>query len=181
MMLRKARAALVAHLILPAAAALFFASCGYHVAGRGSRLPTAVKTIAVPAFQNSTMRYKLSDQLTAAIARELIERTRYTVVADPNEADAVLTGAVLNFAAYPTVIDTATSRATGMLALVNLQVNLTERASGKLLFSRPAWEVRERYEISADPATYFEESGAAMERLSRDVARSVVSAILEDF
>jgi len=42
-------------------------------------------------------------------------------------------------------------------------------------------EFRERYEISVDPAAYFDESGTAMQRVSRDVARSAVSAILEGF
>jgi hypothetical protein len=32
-----------------------------------------------------------------------------------------------------------------------------------------------------DPNAYFEESDAAMDRLSRDVARTVVSGILEKF
>jgi len=60
-------------------------------------------------------------------------------------------------------------------------VTLTDRSDGKVLFSRPNLEVRERYEISVDAKTYFEESDVAMERLSRDVARSVVSAVLENF
>jgi hypothetical protein len=42
-------------------------------------------------------------------------------------------------------------------------------------------EVRERYEIAVDPNAYFEESDVAVERLSHNVARSVVSAVLEAF
>jgi hypothetical protein len=60
-------------------------------------------------------------------------------------------------------------------------LNLTDRASGKVLFTRPNMEVRERYEISIDQTQYFEESETALERLSRDVARSVVSAVLSGF
>jgi hypothetical protein len=41
--------------------------------------------------------------------------------------------------------------------------------------------VRERYEISIDPLAYFEESEVALERLSKQVAGSIVSAILEAF
>ncbi|MBZ5545530.1 MAG: hypothetical protein LAO07_17930, partial [Acidobacteriia bacterium] len=33
---------------------IFLCACGYHVAGRGDRLPPDVKTIAVPIFANST-------------------------------------------------------------------------------------------------------------------------------
>jgi hypothetical protein len=42
-------------------------------------------------------------------------------------------------------------------------------------------EVHERYEISVDPKAYFDESSVAVDRLARDVARSVVSAVLENF
>ena len=70
---------------------------------------------------------------------------------------------------------------TGAQVIVILQVTLTDRSNGAVLFSRPYFEVRERYEISVDARTYFEESDVAMERLSRDVARSVVSAVLENF
>jgi hypothetical protein len=50
-----------------------------------------------------------------------------------------------------------------------------------VLFTRPGAVFRERYEITTDPQTYFDESDTAMLRVSRDVARSVVTAILENF
>jgi hypothetical protein len=103
------------------------------------------------------------------------------VVANPEEADAVLRGSVASFSAFPTVADPASGRATGVMVVVVLQVSLTERATGRVLFQRPGMEVRERYEISIDPTAYFDESESAIQRLSRDAARSVVSAVLEDF
>lgn len=160
---------------------LLLAACGYRVSGRGDLLPKNIKTIAVPAFGNVTTRYRLAERLPAEIAREFISRTRYRVVSDPDQADAILTGVVVNYTAYPVVLDPATSRASGLQAIVQLQVTLTDRASGAVLFTRPNVEVKERYEISIDPKAYFDESEAAMLRLSRDVARSVVSAVLENF
>ena len=62
-----------------------------------------------------------------------------------------------------------------------LRVTLTDRATGKVLFSRPSMEIRERYEISVDQRAYFEESDIALERMNRSTARSLVSAILENF
>jgi hypothetical protein len=144
-------------------------------------LPDRVRSIAVPAFANITTRYKLTDRLPAAITRELLTRTRYRVVPDESNADAVLRGTVINFLSFPNVVDQATGRSTGVQVIVNLQLTLTERESGKVLYSRPNMEVRERYEISIDPNAYFEESDVAVERLSHNVARSVVSAVLEAF
>ena len=63
---------------------------------------------------------------------------------------------------------------------MNLRIRLVDR-SGKVLFDRPSMDVRERYEVSVDPTVYFDESEFAMRRLSKDVATTVVSAILENF
>jgi len=167
--------------LLPAVAALAGAGCGYHVAGRADLLPKSVNTIAITAFGNLTTRYQLADRLPAALSREFLSRTRYDVVADPNAADAILTGAVINYFAYPTVFDQTTGRAAGIQIIAVLQLRLTDRVSGKLLFDRPAFEARQRYEISTDQLAYFEENAPAMDRMARDVARTVVSAILENF
>ncbi len=155
--------------------------CGYKVAGKADLLPKNLHTIAIPAFSNSTMQYKLTDRLPNALAREFIARTRYQVIADENAADMVLTGAVANVMAFPTTFDPLTGRAAGVQVQVVLQVTLRERATGKVLYSQPALDFRERYEISTDPQAYFDESAPAFERMSRGVARNTVSAILEMF
>jgi hypothetical protein len=156
-------------------------SCGYHVAGRTDLLPKNIQTIAIPAFANITTRYKLSELLAGAVTREFISRTRYHIVTDPNQADAVLTGSVVNFFAYPILLDPSTARASSVQAIVLLQINLRDRATGAVLFSRPNMEFRQNYELSVDPKAYFDESDPAVDRLSRDVARSVVGAILANF
>jgi hypothetical protein len=154
-------------------------SCGYHVAGKADLLPKSIGTIAVPAFTNNTTRYRLTDRLPEDISREFISRTRYKISPDANAADAVLKGTILNYTAATTIVDQG--RASGVEIHVFLQVSLVERATGKVLFNRPNFEVRERYQISSDPSAFFEETDAALNRVSQQAARQVVSAILEDF
>ena len=166
---------------LAAAPLMLLASCGYHVAGKADLVPKDVHTIAIPAFANITTRYRLTDHLPEAITREFIARTHYQIVTDPNQADAVLRGVVINYVAYPTLFDQQTGRASGLQVSVTMQVTLTERASGKVIFTRPSFEAKQRYEISQSAKEYFDESDAALDRLSRDVARDLVTAILENF
>ena len=165
---------------LLALALVSLSSCGYHVAGKTNLLPTTVHTIAVPAFANGTTVYKLTDQLTEAVTREFISRTKYHITSDPGAADATLRGSVNSVFNFPTVYDPVTFRAANVEVHVNLKIQLVDR-SGKVLFDRPGMEVRERYEVSVDPTVYFDESEFAMRRLSQDVAKTVVSAILENF
>jgi outer membrane lipopolysaccharide assembly protein LptE/RlpB len=154
--------------------------CGYHVAGTTNLLPTEIHTIAVTPWTNGSIQYKLSDYLTDAVSREMITRTHYKIVADPSKADAVLSGAVAGFFSSATVADPVTGRSSGAQLVVLIQVRMTDK-SGKVLFERPNVEYRERYEISVSPKQYFDESQAAVQRLSKDVARTVVSSILEQF
>jgi outer membrane lipopolysaccharide assembly protein LptE/RlpB len=165
----------------PAAAVfLLLSACGYHVSGKGELLPKNIHTVYVPAFENLTTHYRLSDAIPEAISREFVARTRYQVVRHPDEADAVLKGTVTNIVGYAILNDQATGRATALQIMVKLQVSLYDRA-GKVLYTRPSWEFRQRYELSTNAQTYFDESGAAELRMSQDIAHEVVSGILENF
>ena len=162
-------------------AALTLSSCGYHISGKGEQVPKTVQTIAVPAFTNLTIRYRLTDRLPEAISRELIARTHYLVVPNAETADAVLRGAVVNYVAYPVIFDQRTGHATAIQCNVTLQVSLVERATGKVIYTRPSFEMKQQYEISVDAKQYFQESTVALDRVSRDIARTLVSGILENF
>jgi Lipopolysaccharide-assembly len=164
-----------------ASLALLLSSCGYRFAATDTALPKTIHTIAIPAFANLSTRYKLTDQLPELISREFLTRTRYKVVADVDTADAILRGAIITYAFYPTIFDPANGRAAYAEMHVLLTVSLTERATGKVLFNRPNFDVRETYQISPQATQYFEESDPALKRAGQQVARSVVSAVLENF
>jgi hypothetical protein len=156
-------------------------ACGYRVGGKADLLPATIHAIAIPAFSNVTTRYKLSERLPAAIGREFLTRTRYRIVYDPDQADAILTGSVNNYLSATTILDQASGRAAGIQVSVFLNIKLTNKANGDILYQRNNLEVRQRYEVSIEQQAYFDESEVAMERLSREVARQVVSTVLEAF
>lgn len=163
------------------ALALFTGNCGYRVAGKADLLPRDIRTIAIPAFGNVTTRPTLSQTLPGALTREFLRRTRYRVIDEPNEADAILFGTVVNYYSYPTIFDSGTGRAAGMQIMVVLDLRLVRKGSGEVLYQNSSLTIQDRYEISADQEAYFEESDTALRRLSNEVARIVVSTILENF
>jgi outer membrane lipopolysaccharide assembly protein LptE/RlpB len=160
---------------------LINAGCGYHTAGHVVQLPENVKTIAVPAFKNETLTYRIEQMLTASVVREFTTRTHYRILNDTGEdADATLRGTVLSTAASPLTYDTSTGQAASILVVVSMKVTLTDR-NGKLLYQNPAYVFREQYEVSQDLSSFFEEDSPAFRRLSQDFARTLVSNILEGF
>lgn len=161
--------------------AAMLSSCGYRAGTQSDLIPATASTIAVPAFGNGTVRYKLTDRMPAAIAKEFITRTKYRVVTDPDRADIVLNGAILNYNFYPIIFDDVRQRANVAELRVTLQLSLTDRATGKVLYQRSGFDINERYQISPDPSEYFEESDFALRRASEQVARQVVTQILQAF
>ena len=157
------------------------ASCGYHVAGKADLMPKSVQTIAIPAFSTLSTRYRLGDILPQEIGREFTERTRFRIVSDPSMADAVLNGTINTVQVFPNIVDPGSVKATMVQATVVLTVTLLQRSTGRVLFSRPNWAVHESYQVATDPHQFFDESGPAFDRLGRDVARDVVSSVVENF
>jgi hypothetical protein len=156
-------------------------SCGYRVAGQGDRLPPDIKTIAIPVFLNSTRQYRIEQRVSAAVTREFIERTRYRITSEPAQADAVLQGEIKDVRAGVIAFDPATGRATTLQVQVLAHVELVDQHTKKVVFANPNYTFREQYQVSQTPSALFEEQDPALDRLSRDLARTLVTEILENF
>jgi outer membrane lipopolysaccharide assembly protein LptE/RlpB len=175
-------------LCLCVSVAILLSACGYHVAGRDSALPPGVKVIAVTAFDNKTNTYRIEQRMTEAVVREFLERTRYRIVSNEGSADAVLRGEILSVESSPVIFDTttnpttntATARATTMLVSVHIKVSLEDREN-KILYHNDDFLFREPYEISTDVASFFDEQGPALDRMSKDFASRLVADIVENF
>jgi outer membrane lipopolysaccharide assembly protein LptE/RlpB len=166
---------------LAAFAPLLLVACGYHAAGHSTRLPQQVHTVAIPAFTNKSQTYRIEQILTSAVVREFNSRTQYRIVYDPKaDADATLRGTVLNAGSSTLTYDAQTGRASTMLVTVNASVQLVDR-KGTVLYDNPNYTFREQYQVSREIASFFEEDSAALDRLSRDFARTLVSNILEAY
>ncbi|MCU1305312.1 MAG: hypothetical protein JWN45_7 [Acidobacteriaceae bacterium] len=155
--------------------------CGYSTAGKATRLPSTVQTVAIPAFINQTQTYRIEQVMTADVVREFTARTKYHVVNEAgSDADVILHGTIVSTQAAPLTYDSQTGRASSALITVNLKVSLVDK-TGKVLFDNPNYVYREQYQVSREVSSFFEEQSPAVNRLSRDLARTLVADILERF
>ncbi|HZU44138.1 MAG TPA: LptE family protein [Terriglobales bacterium] len=160
---------------------LALCSCGYHTSGKADLLPTDVQTIAIPGFQNQTRTYKIDQLLTQAVVHEFVGRTHYRITNTTGHgADANLKGTVTYCYVYPVTFDTATLRVATVEVVIGASVTLTDR-DGRVLYSNPNYSFRDQYELARDVATFFQEESPALDRMSRDFARTLVSNILEGY
>ncbi|HYV05659.1 MAG TPA: LptE family protein [Blastocatellia bacterium] len=158
---------------------LFVDVCGYKPAGKGKSLPVSIKTIAVPIFQNSSLKYRVEQRFTRAVIEEILKRARgIRVTTNPNEADAVLNGDIRGFRASGSILDDSGRTRVWDLRIV-VSVTVRDLKSHKILFENQRLAFEGEYELSDDPQSFFNEENAAVDRVAKDFAQSIVSAILE--
>src|SRR5262249_19247778 len=117
---------------------------------------------------------------------ELLAKTNYHVVSDPNGGGAGLTGKVLRVEVVPLLFQTPTSssnigQATAMLVTMTCEVKLTDRATEKGLYHNDNFLFRNEYQLSTDVHSFFQEGDPALDRMAQDFAARLVAAVTENF
>ena len=159
------------------------ASCGYSLAGRGSFLPSHIRAIAVPLFKNNTTVFDIERRITERVVSELIGRGKYRVVTGNEPRDAVLEGEISSI----TIAPAATNQqrlATRYTLVLTARIEFRDLKDNKVLWSNPAMQFREEYDISGtvtDANAFFGQDVNALDRLASEFARTLISAILEAF
>ena len=153
--------------------------CGYHTVGAATHLPPDARTMAVPVFATRTEAYHTETALTDAVIREFAARSRMRV--SPGEGvrpDVVLHGTILNEVVAPLTYNTSTQQSSSFLITLVISVTLNDR-EGKVLYENKNYVFRGQYQSTTDLPTFLDESPAAVERISRDFARALGSAVME--
>ncbi|MCU1383662.1 MAG: hypothetical protein JWL71_2359 [Acidobacteria bacterium] len=159
--------------------------CGYALAGRGSFLPAYIKTIGVPTFVNRTVVFNLETMLTQKVRSEFIGRGKYQILPEATGVDALLTGEITAVTIQPasfTPQQLASRYAITMVA----KIELRDVRENKVLWENANVMFRQEYDTTGnrnviDPAAFFQQDTNALERITTEFARTIVSAILEAF
>ena len=155
------------------------AGCGYHLSG-SQRLPSEIRTIAVPVFHNQTFEPTLENAVTAAVKQEFLTNGRLEVVNDPDQADLVLKGTVVSFGLTPMSFDRTTSVVLEYRVRIRATVALEDRR-GKVLWKDSEMESAAEYRVHPDTAANRVAQDHAVAEAGKQFAENVVHRVLEGF
>ena len=166
---------------------VFVSACGYALAGRGSALPASVRTIGIPMFTNRTPVFNLETTLTTKVRAEFIGRGRYQIVPSASGVDSVLIGEVTSVSIVPSAFNNQ-QLASRYAITMTARVQLKDTHDDSVLWENPSLVFRQEFDATGtqgtgaiDATTFFGQDTNALDRLSGEFARSIVSAILEAF
>jgi len=160
-------------------------SCGYALAGRGSFLPDYIKTLGIPMFGNNTPYQSVEQVFTQKVRLEFQSSRRYTVVPSDEGVDGIVRGEIQSIGLQPVSLNDA-QLASRFRVTVVVKVKFDDVKNQKTLWENPALSFSDEYELASpgtgqDVSAFVGNERVAMDRMSTDFARSVVSAILEAF
>ena len=162
-------------------ALLTLTGCGYHTLGSATHLPPEAKTLAIPVFATKTNAYRTETIMTTAVIREFATRTRLRVSpSESNDPDTTLKGTILSQTVAPLTYNSLTQQSSSFLITITVAIKLTAR-DGRILYQNDNYVFRQQYQSTTDLPTFLEENPAAIDRLSRDFARTLVADVLESF
>ena len=169
------------------AVAVVSSSCGYALAGRGSFLPDYIRVIGIPPVENRSTYQQVELVLTDKIRTEFIGRGKYTVVPDASGSDAVLSAEITGVSAQPIGFNES-QLASRYLFTMTMRVQLMDTRTSMVLWSNDAMTFREESELTTrtasniiDAGSFLDQERSSFDRISSDVARTVVTSILEAF
>ena len=109
---------------------------------RKSGLPEHVRTVAVPAFQNQALRYRIEHRFTDAVMNEIIRRGKgLRVQSEPEGADVVVDGTIKSFAFYGVLLDTR-GRARIFEVTITAAVTVRDQVTNRVLYDNQDYVYR---------------------------------------
>ena len=154
-------------------------SCGYEVASRSFTLPSWIEKVYVAPWENVSNELLLGNWITQELRRQVIISRRLEL-AEKDKADVILSGAVvevesggLSYKRY--------DRAVERRIYVTIEAVLTERKSGKQIWKSGPVRREEPFLVGGTVMETESLKGAALKKISRDLAELLYHRITENY
>ena len=135
---------------------------------------------------NKSTFFDVEQVLTEKIRAEFIGRGKYRITPEPAGADTILAGEITGISVQP-VGFTDQQLASRYQFTLSMKVAFTDTRTAQVLWSNDSLVFREEYELATrsnvaiEGASFLDQERNAFDRIASDIARTVVTAILEAF
>ncbi len=154
---------------------LVFSGCGYHIAGKGGKMPGGITSLTIPVFTNNTAKPDIEAPVTSAFVNEFVN----TVVVQ-DKGDAVMSGVIKSYSLTAVSYTKSDVNQEYRLAVV-MSVKIV-RSTGEVLWEDDNVIDTEDFTVNIGSVTATKEAeDEALKKISRDTARAIKERIVNDF
>jgi hypothetical protein len=165
-------------------------ACGYTLAGRGALTDPTIKKIGVPLFKDVTGKPGLDQKITEKVIEELLKRGHFDVIQGSTGVNALVVGEITGYTVAPVGFadpSKTITEANRYSITVTARVKYVKEGVTEPIWSNDAFSFKDEYDLGRSdqlfPETtgFFDREDQAIERLSTDFARTLVTNMLEAF
>ncbi|MFC1532080.1 LPS assembly lipoprotein LptE [Thermodesulfobacteriota bacterium] len=177
-------------LIAVMAVLVVYAGCGYNFRADGKPIGVEIKSLAIPLMTSSSSYKGFEADFTRIIREEFISHSKIPIVTR-EQAGAVLTGRIYEITTRPLTYDiqrqtvggrTITHETTSSRRLkIRLDIRLTDRITGKLIWNDGSMEEEARFDVGTDPLINRYNQQQALRSIARLLAKRVYLKTMERF
>lgn len=168
----------------------FFTGCGYHFRATGETMGIQYESMAIPLIGSTSSEMGAEADFTEIIRGEFISHGKVPIV--PSEsAQVVLTGRLYDIQTEPltylfqqqTIYDRLVTHETtrGRRLKVKLDMRLTDRNTGKVIWDEKAMEEKVFFLVDRDPLVTINNQRQALQEVARRLAKRVYLKTMERF
>lgn len=153
--------------------------CGYAFAPQGEHIDRRIQNVYVAPFGNKTALAEVENYMRTAFIDQLIQSNRFKTVPNIEQADAIISGNVLNISmgalSYRENLLAAEERMT-----VTLEASFREKDTGKTIWSSRNIIGTSDYRL-LDDTNPLPARKQALSKLARDTAENAFNLMMSDF
>lgn len=157
------------HLIFCCAIVLY--SCGPYSLS-GSSVPSHIKTLAIPLFEDQTSEFQIKEKLTDAVIEE-ITRDNTLKITTETQADAIVYGKIVSISDQASTYD-ENEQVESYRVYITIDVEVKDVKQAKNMW-KERW--RQWGEYTIDPTTDARQEGieVAIKKIAEDILNKTVS------
>lgn len=165
-------------------------SCGYGFRAKGEPIGIAIDSLAIPLFESTSTERGFEAEFTEAIRDEFITHAKVRIVS-AEQAGTILKGRISLIATQPmsynTVRQSVGDRVVSYEAdgtrkmIVKLDITMTDKATGKIIWHDTSMEEETDFKISGDPLQDRYSKDQAIKNIARLMAKRIYLNTMERF
>ena len=157
---------------------LFFSGCGYHLVGTGNALPSHIKTIHIPVFENTSSQPEIHRQLTSFVLQSFISDGRLKIV-NKDEADLIV-DATLSYYNLRNVAFSSQDLVSDIIIELEIDLKVTDQVKNEIFIKK---KLKQQWDYKSTPDLADTETARleALDQAYIDFGNRLVSLIIDQF
>jgi len=146
---------------------LVFSGCTYSF---NPSLYSHIRSIAIPVFENETVKYGLAEPFTNKLIEAFMEDGSLSIQSE-KEADSILNGKIVKYEKLPLIYDEY-ERVSSLKVVIRIEAQFVDRVRDRILWTRE-FEDWGRYAADEDEEKGIEET---IEKLKNRIVGEIIEA-----